>query len=383
MIQIIYKSFFFFVLIVFLVAANTQADPVPIPKAPIINAKSYILLDHNTGNIIAEENADERNDPASITKLMTAYVVYKSLAEGRLSTDDEVLVSEKAWRAEGSRMFIEVGKLIKVNDLLQGMIVQSGNDASIALAEHIGGSEEAFVDLMNHEAIRLGMTGSHFTNVTGLTNEQHFMTARDIAILSSALIRDFPEEYKRYSQKEFHFNDITQHNRNKLLWRDPSVDGLKTGWTENAKYCLASSAQRDDMRLVSVVLGAPSDSARATYSQSLLNYGFRFFESHELYTAGQELLKKRIWFGDKKEISLGVDEDIFITIPRGRYNDLKPFLEVKSRLEAPMQKDQAVGKVIISLDDEEFAEINLVALETVDEGGIMDKISDYVMSYFE
>ena len=378
-----YKYFLYFFLLIFTALAGLSAEPVPIPKAPMINAKSYILLDHNTGNIIAEENIDERNDPASITKLMTAYIVYKALDEDRLSPDEEVLISEKAWRAIGSRMFVEVDKLVKVNDLLQGLIVQSGNDASIALAEHIAGSEEAFVDLMNHEAIRLGMTGSHFTNVTGLTNEQHFMTARDIAILSSALIGDFPEEYKRYSQKEYTFNGITQHNRNKLLWRDPSVDGLKTGHTDAAKYCLASSAQRDDMRLVAVVLGAPSANARATYSQSLLNYGFRFFESHELYAAGQELLKKRIWYGAKKEISLGVDENIFITIPRGRYNDLKPFLEVKSKLEAPIQKDQSVGKVIINLDDEEFAEIDLVALETVGEGGILDKISDYVMSYFE
>jgi D-alanyl-D-alanine carboxypeptidase (penicillin-binding protein 5/6) len=372
-----------FILLSFVSATSLGAAPVPIPKPPLINAKSYILLDHNTGNVIAEENADERNDPASITKLMTAYIVYKAMAEGRLSTDEDVLISEKAWRAIGSRMFVEVDKMVKVNDLLQGLIVQSGNDASIALAEHIAGSEAAFVDLMNHEAVRLGLNNSHFMNVTGLTDEQHFMTARDIAILSSAIIRDFPDEYKRYAQKEYTYNGITQQNRNKLLWRDPSVDGLKTGHTDAAKYCLASSAQRDDMRLVSVVLGAPSVDSRATYSQSLLNYGFRFFESYELYSAGQQLLKKRIWYGDKKEISLGVDEDIFITIPRGRYSDLQPFLEVKSSLEAPIQKGQVVGKVVISLDDDSVSEINLVALESVGEGSILDKIIDYIMSYFE
>ena len=371
------------ILYLLIAAAQLDAAPVPIPKPPMINAKSYILLDHNTGNIIAEENADERNDPASITKLMTAYIVYKAMAEGRMSPDEEVLISEKAWRAIGSRMFVEVDKLVKVNDLLQGLIVQSGNDASIALAEHIAGSEAAFVDLMNHEASRLGLSNSHFMNVTGLTDEQHFMTARDIAILSSAIIRDFPEEYKRYSQKEYTYNGITQQNRNKLLWRDPSVDGLKTGHTDAAKYCLASSAYRDDMRLISVIMGAPSTDARATYSQSLLNYGFRFFESYELYSAGQELLKKRIWYGNKKEISLGVDADIFITIPRGQYNDLQPFLEVKSSLEAPVKKGQAVGKVVVTLDDTPVTEIELVALESVGEGSLLDKIIDYIMSYFE
>ncbi|MDW3095630.1 MAG: D-alanyl-D-alanine carboxypeptidase family protein [Gammaproteobacteria bacterium] len=370
-------------LMLFVVTVNVNAEPVPIPKAPMINAKGYILLDHYTGTVIAENNADERNDPASITKLMTAYVVYKVLSEGSIQLTEEVLISEKAWRAIGSRMFVEVGKRVIVDDLLQGLIVQSGNDASIALAEHIAGSEDAFVGMMNIEAARLGLLSSHFTNVTGLTHEQHFMTARDIAMLSSAIIRDFPDQYKRYSQKEFTFNGITQHNRNKLLWRDPTVDGLKTGHTDAAKYCLASSAKRDDMRLVSVVLGAPSSDARATHSQALLNYGFRFFESHKLYSAGQVLLKKRAWYGAKKEVSLGIKEDITITIPRGRYNDLKPFMQVASTLEAPIEMHQSVGKVVINLDDAKFTEVELVALESIQEGSIMQRISDYIMSYFE
>lgn len=369
--------------LILFIAPLVNADPVPIPKAPMISAKSYILLDHDTATVIAEDNADERNDPASITKLMTAYVVYKALAEGALQLDDDVLISEKAWRAIGSRMFVEVGKQVKVDDLLQGLIVQSGNDASIALAEHIAGSEEAFASMMNVEAERLGMVSSHFMNVTGLTHEQHFMTARDIATLSSAIIRDFPEQYKRYSQKEYTFNGITQHNRNKLLWRDPTVDGLKTGHTDAAKYCLASSAKREDMRLVSVVLGANSADARASHSQALLNYGFRFFESHQLYKAGQELVKKRVWFGEKKEVSLGIKEDITITIPRGRYNDLKPFMQVANKLEAPIAINQVVGKVIVNLDDAKYLEVELVALEDIAEGSIMQKISDYVMSYFE
>ncbi len=364
-------------------ASVVSAAPVPIPKAPLISAKGYILLDHNTGTIISEKNADERNDPASITKLMTAYVIYKVLSEGSILLTDEVLISEKAWRAIGSRMFIEVGKRVKVDDLLRGLIVQSGNDASIALAEHIAGSEEVFAGMMNAEAVRLGMVSSHFINVTGLTDEQHFMTARDIATLSSAIIRDFPEQYKRYSQKEFTYNGITQHNRNKLLWRDPTVDGLKTGHTEAAKYCLASSAERDGMRLVSVVLGAPSSDARETHSQALLNYGFRFFESHQLYSAGQELIKKRAWYGEKKQVSLGIKEDIIITIPRGRYGDLKPFMQVVTQLEAPIALHQSVGKVVINLDDTKYVEVELVALEAIAEGGLFQKISDYVMSYFE
>ena len=374
----------FSIALVFLIASSTvNGEPVPIPKAPLISAKSYILLDHNTGSIIAEKNADERNDPASITKLMTAYIVYKVLAEGTIQLTDEVLISEKAWRAIGSRMFVEVGKRVKVDDLLQGLIVQSGNDACIALAEHIAGSEDAFVGMMNIEAARLGLVSSHFMNVTGLTHEQHFMTARDIASLSSAIIRDFPDQYQRYSQKEFTFNDITQHNRNKLLWRDPSVDGLKTGHTDAAKYCLAASAERNDMRLVSVVLGANTADARATHSQALLNYGFRFFESHNLYKAGQEIIKKRAWYAEKKEVSLGIKEDITITIPRGRYNDLKPFMQVATQLEAPISKYQSVGKVVINLDDKKYAEVELVALEDIAEGSILQKVSDYVMSYFE
>ena len=359
------------------------AQEIPIPKAPSISAKSYMLLDHNTGTVIAEKNADQGNDPASITKLMTAYIVYSALENGDIQLSDEVLISEKAWRAIGSRMFVEVNTRVTVDDLLQGLIVQSGNDASIALAEHIAGDEATFADLMNNAAVKLGLTNSHFTNVTGLTDEQHFMTARDIALLSSAIIAEFPEHYKRYSQKQYTYNGITQHNRNKLLWRDPSVDGLKTGHTEAAKYCLASSAKRNDMRLISVVLGAPSVEARTANSQALLNYGFRFYESHKLYTAGQQLLKKRVWYGEQEELALGVKNDVVITIPRGRYNDLNPFLEVTSRLEAPIEANQVVGKVRIKLGEEDYTEIDLIALSAMSEGGLWRKISDYVLGYFE
>lgn len=359
------------------------AAPIPTPKPPSINAKSYILIDHNTHRVIAQQNADERNDPASITKLMTAYIVYKALAQQSISVDDMVLVSEKAWRAPGSRMFIEVGKRVSVENLLQGLIVQSGNDASIALAEYVAGSEAAFVDLMNAEASVLGLETTHFINVTGLTDPQHYTTARDIALLSSAIIRDFPEQYKRYSVKEFTFNNITQHNRNKLLWRDPSVDGLKTGHTEAAKYCLAASAQRAGMRLISVVLGAPSINARATQSQSLLNYGFRFFETHALYGQDYALIEKRVWYGAEKTLQLGVAEPVHVTVARGQYKNIEPHLEIKAKLVAPIEKGQVLGKVFIKLADSSLAELDLIALESVQEGSLMRKLSDYIMGNFE
>lgn len=359
------------------------AGAAPIPAPPQFDVKSYILLDHNSGTILAEHNADTAVDPASITKLMTAYVVYQALANGDITLDEEVLISEKAWRAIGSRMFIEVNTRVSVNDLLQGMIVQSGNDASIALAERVGGTEEVFVQMMNAEAQRLGLNGSHFMNVSGLTHEDHYMTARDIATLSSAIIRDFPEQYKRYSQKKFTYNGIEQYNRNKLLWQDPSVDGLKTGHTDAARYCLAASAQKEDMRLVSVILGAQTVKARTAHSRALLNYGFRFYESRRLYAAGEELTQKRVWYGETEQARLGVGEDIYVLIPRGRYQDLQAFMDVEKRIEAPLALHQAVGQVRIMLDGEDYMTSPLLALEPVAEGSIIRKISDYVMGYFE
>lgn len=373
----------FVALVTVFLSAAVYADAVPIPSPPSISAKSYILIDHDTSTVIAEHDADKSYDPASITKLMTAYVVYQALKNGDISVTDQVTISEKAWRAIGSRMFIEVNTQVPVDELLKGMIIQSGNDASIALAEHVAGSESAFADLMNNTAQNLGMHGSHFVNVTGLTSEQHYMTARDIATLSQAIIRDFPDDYKRYSVKEFTYNDITQQNRNKLLWRDPSVDGLKTGHTDAAKYCLASSAKREEMRLISAVMGAPSVDARTTNSQALLNYGFRFFETSRLYTAQQELITKRVWYGEGQEVKLGVKEDVVVTIPRGRYNDLEPYLEVASLLEAPLKRNQVVGKVNVKLGGEIYQQIDLVALHDVEEGSIIRKLTDFVLSYFE
>ena len=353
-----------------------SAVNIPVPEAPDINASAYILMDHNTGKVVAEKNADETKDPASITKLMTAYAIYAALERGDISLNDDVLISEKAWRAIGSRMFIEVNKRVNLDLLLQGLIVQSGNDASIALAEHIAGDEASFADLMNHTAQQLGLKNTHFVNATGLTDPGHYTTARDIALLSSAIIRDFPEEYKRYKQKQFTYNGIKQYNRNKLLWRDATVDGLKTGHTEAAKFCLASSALREDMRLISVVLGAPTKEARATQSQSLLNYGFRFYKTNTLYTAGQQLIEKRVRFGVEKQLSLGVAEDILVTTARSHYKNIKPSIELASEIIAPISKGQVLGTVRIQLGDETLAEYPLVALQDIAEGSWWQKLMD-------
>ncbi len=361
-----------------LIALSSIASAVnmPVPEAPDINASAYILMDHNTGKVVAEKNADETKDPASITKLMTAYVVYAALERDDISLNDDVLISEKAWRAIGSRMFIEVNKRVNLDLLLQGLIVQSGNDASIALAEHIAGDEASFADLMNHTARQLGLSNTHFVNATGLTDPEHYTTARDIALLSSAIIRDFPKEYKRYKQKQFTYNGIKQYNRNKLLWRDATVDGLKTGHTEAAKFCLASSALRENMRLISVVLGAPSKEARATQSQSLLNYGFRFYKTNTLYTAGQQLIEKRVRFGVEKQVSLGVAEDILVTTARSHYKNIKPSIELASEIVAPISKGQVLGTVRIQLGDETLAEHPLVALQDIAEGSWWQKLMD-------
>jgi D-alanyl-D-alanine carboxypeptidase (penicillin-binding protein 5/6) len=289
------------------VVAGLHAAPLPIPKPPATGAKAYILQDYDSQRIVAEKDSDQSIEPASITKLMTAYAVFMELKSGNISLEDSVTISEKAWRTPGSRMFIEVGKQVSVEDLLKGMIIQSGNDATVALAEYIAGSEDTFAALMNRHAEELGLTGSHFMNSTGLPDAEHYMSARDIALLAGQLIREFPEYYQWYSQKEFTFNDITQYNRNKLLWRDASVDGVKTGHTDSAGYCLVTSAKQGDMRLISVVLGTDSENARADASQALLNYGFRFFETHKLYDGGNQLATSRIWKGETESVSLGID----------------------------------------------------------------------------
>jgi D-alanyl-D-alanine carboxypeptidase (penicillin-binding protein 5/6) len=355
----------------------------PVPAAPQLAANSYILTDFNSGRILVEQNADLRVEPASITKLMTAYVVFRELEEGNITLQETVQVSEKAWRTGGSRMFIEPDMQVKLEDLMRGMVIQSGNDASVALAEHIAGSEEAFAGLMNHYAEQLGMTGTHYTNSTGLPDPDHYTTARDINILSAATVRDFPDYYTWYSEKEFTFNNIRQHNRNTLLWRDPAIDGLKTGHTEAAGYCLAASAMRDGMRLISAVMGSSSESSRASESQTLLNYGFRFFETVQLYQAGQELTKARVWKGLSEEVTLGIGEELFVTIPRGRYDDLEAQLEMDPQLMAPLAEGQVIGKVHVRLGDESIASLDLLALESVEEAGFFGSAADSMQLWFD
>jgi D-alanyl-D-alanine carboxypeptidase (penicillin-binding protein 5/6) len=369
----------------FLVFFSTSiwAAPKPIPDPPALNADSYFLMDFDSGRVLAEKDADKRVEPASITKLMTAYLVDKAIADGDVKVDDLVTISEKAWRMKGSKMFIEVGKQITVKELMKGLIIQSGNDATIALAEHIAGTESAFAGYMNHQAEVLGMTNSRFENATGWPTEGHYSTARDIAILTQAVIRDFPETYRIYKEKEYTFNSIRQFNRNRLLWRDDSVDGVKTGHTEAAGYCLVASAIRGDMRLISVVLGAESDKARTQNSQSLLNYGYRYFETHLLYSANETLQTARIWYGDQEQIALGVENDIHITIPRGRYRDLQASMEIDSEINAPVTRGREMGVVNVKLDDELIVSENIVAIHAVNDGGLLVKALDSIKLMFK
>ncbi len=359
------------------------SGPAPIPAAPVLGARSYILQDFYSQQILVEHNADMRVEPASITKLMTSYVVFKELAAGKIKLEDTVTVSETAWRTGGSRMFIDPAMSPTILDLIRGMVIQSGNDACVALAEHIAGSEEAFAGLMNHYSEELGMNGTHFINSTGLPHEEHYTTARDVARLSSAIINEFPDYYAWYSEKEFTFNEIRQHNRNTLLWRDPAIDGLKTGHTESAGYCLASSALRDGMRLVAAVMGSDSESSRASESQTLLNYGFRFYETIQLYEARTELAKAKVWKGTNEEVSTGLAQPLFITIQRGRYDDLSAKVELRSQLTAPLADGAVVGSINISLDDKAIASLDLVTLAAIEEAGFMGRTWDGLMLWVD
>jgi D-alanyl-D-alanine carboxypeptidase (penicillin-binding protein 5/6) len=365
-----------------LFAPVLQAD-VPMPAPPSLSATGYLLSDYHSGRILASQNENQRLEPASLTKIMTAYVVFNELKEGNLRLDDEVLVSEKAWRTPGSRMFIEVGTRVKVEDLLKGMIVQSGNDACVALAEHIAGSEATFAEVMNNHARRLGMTNTRFVNSTGLPDENHYTTPADIAKVSAASIRDFPEYYAWYKEKEFIFNDINQHNRNRLLWRDESVDGIKTGHTEAAGYCLVASAKRENMRLITVVMGTKSEEARAKASQALLNYGFRFYETHQLYADGEVVNETRIWKGAKDQLKLGVVDGLTLTIPRNQYENLDAQMSIDPNIMAPISEGTVVGHVIVNLEEREVAKKPLVALESIDEGGLWQQLRDSVLLWME
>ncbi len=378
------NSFLFsFLLLSLLAAGVSTAQLRPIPAPPIIGAKSYLMIDSQTGHVLASHQANDRLAPASLTKLMTAYVVFHALQQQQILLSDNVTVSEKAWRTPGSRMFIEVGKQVSVQNLLLGMIVQSGNDASVALAEKVAGTESVFADLMNQYAQTIGMASSHFMNSTGLPHDDHYSTARDLATLARAIIEEFPEYYKWYSVKEFTFNDIKQPNRNNLLWRDPSVDGMKTGHTDAAGYCLISSAERDGMRIIAVVLGTSSTKARIDGSQALINYGFTFFETRLIYSAGQEVTVARVWKSANEYTSLGVLEDLYITIPRGSYDSLEMIRKVPAALEAPIALGQPVAEIVVTLNGENMATESLRALNDNPQGSLWQQVRDGISLWFE
>ena len=359
-----------------LISSLLVASPQIIPAPPQLAASGYLLMDADSGEVLVEFNSQQRLPPASLTKIMTSYIVAQVLDQGTLAEDEEVDVSVKAWRMEGSRMFIREGTKVKAGDLMSGVIIQSGNDASVALAEHIAGSEDAFAAIMNQQAKLLGMVDTHFVNATGLPDEEHYTTASDLARLTVALIKDHPKHYGLYSEKYFSYNDIRQPNRNLLLWRDKSVDGVKTGHTEAAGYCLVASAVRDGMRLVSVVMGAQSEEARAVESQKLLTYGFRYYETLHLYAARESLNEVRVWGGEKSNIHMGLANKVSITIPRGTKDRLTASMDIDRVMQAPIIEDQTLGQLPVSLDGATVYEAPLVALSKIDEAGFFRRLWD-------
>ena len=355
---------------------HMSSAAMPIPAAPGLAAKSYMLIDYNTGKVIAEHNSSERLEPASLTKMMTAYLVSSEMKFRNLTPEDMVPVSDRAHKAIGSRSFLEPGSLVSVRDLMYGLVVQSGNDASIALAEHVGGTEEGFVSMMNQMAQRLGMKDTHFANSTGLPSPDHYTTARDMAVLSRAVIRDHPNHYKLYSVEEFSFNGITQKNRNTLLLRDPTVDGIKTGHTQAAGYCLVASAKRGDMRLISVLLGARNEQLRSTESLRALNYGFRFFETIKLATANKKLGDAKVWGGTLDNVAMATRDDKFVTLPTGQSAAISREMHLSRDLIAPITEGQELGLLKVKLEDKLIAELPIVAIQPVEQAGIISRTTD-------
>ena len=366
-------------IIPFIFSVYAEEPRFYIPEAPSIAAKAYILMDHNSGIILAANNENEKRSPASLTKLMTSYVVFKRLKEEFITLDDEVKISEKAWRTGGSKSFIEVGKMIKLEDLLKGMIIQSGNDASVALAEHVAGSEGTFVLFMNDYAQQIGMENTRFENASGLPHDDQYTTAKDMALLSSAMIRDFPVYYEWYSQKEFTYNNITQTNRNKLLFTDSTVDGLKTGWTQKAGYCLVTSANRVDMRLISVVLGSVSPAIRTSETEKLLDYGFRFFETQSVNDISHQV---RVYKSEKANIKVGVADSSFLTLPRNQFRYTTQTINLNQDLIAPINQGEQVGELVVSFNDQNIATLPLIALENAAEAGFISKMIDTIKLLF-
>ena len=373
---------FYLSLLVCLFSLSASAAPSIIPKAPSIAAKSYILMDASSGEVLVEHNADEALPPASLTKLMSSYIVNNELTYQNIREDERVRVSVKAWKTGGSKMFIREGTYVPVIDLLKGLIIQSGNDATIALAEHISGTEEAFVDVMNQYAEQIGMANTQFKNSTGLPADGHMSTARDMAKLAQRLIQDHPERYKLYSQKEFTYNNIPQRNRNLLLFWDPKVDGLKTGHTDEAGYCLVSSAVEDGMRLIAVVMGASSERARARESQKLLTYGFRYFETHKLYEKGDEIQKAEVWLGQTNEFNLGVQDSIYITVPRGQKGNLDVSYSIDKVIKAPVQTGLEYGRIKVELEGRTLVDKPLVATQDVEQAGFLARLWDHIKLFF-
>ena len=353
-----------------------------IPAAPELNAEGYLLMDAVTGKVLVEFNTEQRLPPASLTKIMTSYISAQELARGTIKLDDQVLVSVKAWRMEGSRMFVREGTKVRLEDLLRGIIIQSGNDASVALAEHSAGSEEAYVDLMNQYGARLGMRNTNFMNVTGLPHENHYTTVEDLAKLTAALIREFPEHYRMYAEKSFTYGGIAQPNRNRLLMRDSSVDGVKTGHTEAAGYCLVASAVRDDMRLISVMMGASSEGSRTSESQQLLSYGFRYYETASIYDAGEILKPVRVWGGKQQVVNLGVTENVAMTIPRGSRSQLKAEINQQPEIHAPLDKGEKLGELRVNTVGGESHVFPVRAMSSVQEAGFFTVIWDAIQLFF-
>ncbi len=376
------RSLSVLLVLVLALAGKAMAQSVLIPSPPQIAGTSYVLMDPKSGYVIMDENSHERLPPASLTKMMTAYIVERELDEGRLSMSDMVPISVKAWKTEGSRTFVREGTSVSVEDLLKGVIIQSGNDASVALAEFIAGSEGAFVDIMNQQAQLLGMKDTSFANATGLPAEDHYSTAYDLALLAKAIINDYPENYPLYAEKHFTYNNIRQPNRNSLLWRDDSVDGLKTGHTEEAGYCLVASAKRDETRFIAVVMGTRSSEARAQEVQKMLNYGFRYYESERLFRSGQELMEARIWGGQADQVSVGLTEDVFVTIPRGSRNQLESTVDLDSVIKAPINVGDELGRVKVSLNGTVLVDKPVLALTEVPEGGLFKRLWDAIKLFF-
>ena len=364
------------ILIGALLGAALTTHAAPLPPTPEVDATAYVLRDFHSNDVLIAKNPDLRVDPASLTKLMTAYLVFKQLQEGALKMDQVVPVTEKAWRAPGSRMFIDPKKPVTVEQLLHGVIIQSGNDASIALAQAVAGSEETFAHMMNEQARRLGMKNSHFMNSTGLPDPEHYSTAADMSLLAAAIIRDFPKYYSLYSIRDYTYNDITQLNRNRLLWLDPTVDGMKTGHTEAAGYCLVTSAHRGPRRLISVVTGEKSDNGRVSTSQKLLNYGFQFFETARLYRKGESLAKLPVWKGSRDSLVAGIGRDVFVALPKGDAQRIKVSMETEQPILAPLSAGQKIGVLSLSLDGRSLGQYPLVALQTVEPAGMLGKLWD-------